>query len=81
MSRVRSMSASKSVVARGEDVVIGGGVPDPSTIETLAGGARTDAVPTNHAAKSRRYASAGDVRRRSYLTNHDGRLRRLARRH
>jgi hypothetical protein len=61
VSRVRSMSASESVVTGGEDVVIGGGVPGASAIETLAGGVRTDAVPTNHAAKSRRYASAGDV--------------------
>ena len=63
MSRLRSMSASESVVAGGELAVIRGGVPGASAIETFAGRARTDAVATNHAAKSRRYAPAGDVRR------------------
>lgn len=54
MSRLRSMSASESVVAGGELAVIRGGVPGASAIETFAGRARTDAVATNHAAKSRR---------------------------
>ena len=63
MSRLRSMSASESVVASGEHVLIRGVVPDASAIETLAGRARTDTVPANHAAKGRRHASARDVHR------------------
>ncbi len=59
MSRLRSVSASESVVAGGEHVVIRGSVPNGGAIETLAGRGRTGAS-ANHAVKGRRYAPTGD---------------------
>ena len=62
MSRLRSVSAIEGVVAGGEHVVIRGAISDASAAGAFAGRVYTDAAPANHAAKSRLYAPARDVR-------------------